>query len=219
MGSARQSLVNIYPRHIGIKGSECQQGVLMSTTTNKFDVKKITGLALMTAIVVVLQVVTSMVARAGMFSFTIALVPIVVGAAMYGWKAGAWLGLVFGALTLIDAGPFFAVNIPATIITCLVKGTMAGMMAGVMYKLLENKNKLVAVLVAAVIAPITNTGFFILGCLAFFMDYVNEVAGGTDAFICILVVFVGINFFIELGVNLVLSPTIVKLIKLGKRSN
>ncbi len=191
----------------------------MSTTTKKFDVRKITGLALLTAIVVVLQVVTTMVARAGMFSFTIALVPIVVGAALYGWKAGAWLGFVFGAVTLIDAGAFFAINIPGTIITCLVKGTMAGLMAGVMYKLLEKKNKFVAVLAAAVMAPVMNTGFFILGCLVFFVDTLTVWAGGADVFTYILVGLVGINFFIELGVNLVLSPTIVKLIKLGKRSN
>ncbi len=184
----------------------------------KFNVRKITGLALLTAIVVVLQVVTTLVARAGMFSFTIALVPIVVGAALYGWKAGAWLGFVFGAVTLMDAGAFFAINIPGTIITCLIKGTMAGLMAGIMYKLLEKKNKFVAVLVAAVMAPIMNTGFFILGCLAFFVETLTVWAAGTDVFVYILVGLVGINFFIELGVNLVLSPTIVKLIKIGKRS-
>lgn len=191
----------------------------MSTTTKKFNVRKITGLALLTAIVVVLQVVTTMVARAGMFSFTIALVPIVVGAALYGWKAGAWLGFVFGAVTLMDAGAFFAINIPGTIITCLVKGTMAGLMAGVMYKLIEKKNKFIAVLAAAVMAPVMNTGFFILGCLMFFLDTIAIWAGGTDVFVYILVGLVGINFFIELGVNLVLSPTIVKLIKIGKRSS
>lgn len=191
----------------------------MSTTTKKFDVRKITGLALLTAIVVVLQVLTTLVARAGMFSFTIALVPIVVGAALYGWKAGAWLGFVFGAVTLMDAGAFFAINIPGTIITCLVKGTMAGLMAGVMYKLIEKKNKLVAVLAAAVMAPVMNTGFFILGCLAFFVDTLAVWAAGTDVFVYILVGLVGVNFFIELGVNLVLSPTIVKLIKIGKRGS
>ncbi len=191
----------------------------MNTQTNtKFDVRKLTGLALLTAIVVVLQLLTTAVARAGMFSFTIALVPIVVGAALYGWKSGAWLGFVFACLTLLDAGAFFAISIPGTIITCIVKGTMAGLMAGVMYKLLEKKNKFVAVLAAAVIAPVMNTGFFILGCLLFFMDFVKQLAGATNAFVFILVGFVGINFFIELGVNLVLSPTIVKLIRIGKKT-
>ncbi len=187
-------------------------------TNNNFDVRKLTGLALLTAIVVVLQLLTTAVARAGMFSFTIALVPIVVGAALYGWKSGAWLGFVFACLTLLDAGAFFAISIPGTIITCIVKGTMAGLMAGVMYKLIEKKNKFVAVLAAAIAAPVMNTGFFILGCLVFFMDFVKQLAGATNAFVFILVGFVGINFFIELGVNLVLSPTIVKLIRIGKKT-
>ena len=190
----------------------------MNTQTNNFDVRKLTGLALLTAIVVVLQLLTTAVARAGMFSFTIALVPIVVGAALYGWKSGAWLGFVFACLTLLDAGAFFAISIPGTIITCIVKGTMAGLMAGVMYKLLEKKNKFVAVLAAAIAAPVMNTGFFILGCLVFFMDFVKQLAGATNAFVFILVGFVGINFFIELGVNLVLSPSIVKLIRIGKKT-
>ncbi len=187
-------------------------------TNNKFDVRKLTGLALLTAIVVVLQLLTTAVARAGMFSFTIALVPIVVGAALYGWKSGAWLGFVFACLTLLDAGAFFAISIPGTIITCIVKGTMAGLMAGVMYKLIEKKNKFIAVLVAAIIAPIMNSGFFVLGCLLFFADYAKQLAGDTNVLVFILVGFVGINFFIELGVNLVLSPTIVKLIRIGKKT-
>lgn len=187
-------------------------------TNNKFDVRKLTGLALLTAIVVVLQLLTTAVARAGMFSFTIALVPIVVGAALYGWKSGAWLGFVFACLTLLDAGAFFAISIPGTIITCIVKGTMAGLMAGVMYKLLEKKNKFLAVLAAAVIAPIMNSGFFVLGCLLFFADFAKQLAGDTNVFVFILVGFVGINFFIEMGVNLVLSPTIVKLINIGKKT-
>lgn len=190
----------------------------MNANTKRYDVKKLTGLALLTAVVVVLQVLTTLVARAGMFSFTIALVPIVVGAALYGWKAGAWLGFVFGAVTLMDAAAFFAINIPGTIVTCIVKGTMAGLMAGVVYKLLEKKSRFAAVLAAAVTAPIMNTGFFILGCLAFFLKTITEWAGGGDVFLYIIAALVGVNFFIELGVNLVLSPTIVKLIKLGKRS-
>ena len=187
-------------------------------TNNKFDVRKLTGLALLTAIVVVLQLLTTAVARAGMFSFTIALVPIVVGAALYGWKSGAWLGFVFACLTLLDAGAFFAISIPGTIITCIVKGTMAGLMAGVMYKLIEKKNKFWAVLAAAIIAPIMNSGFFVLGCLLFFADFAKQLAGDTNVFVFILVGFVGINFFIEMGVNLVLSPTIVKLIRIGKKT-
>ncbi|MCI7690841.1 MAG: ECF transporter S component, partial [Oscillospiraceae bacterium] len=97
----------------------------------KISTSTIVGIGLLTAIVVVLQFV-SMALRFGTFSITLTLVPIVVGAALYGWKTGAWLGLVFGVAVLLtgDAAAFLAINIPGTIATVLVKGTMAGLCAG-----------------------------------------------------------------------------------------
>ena len=62
--------------------------------------RRLTGLALMTAIIVVLQVVASFV-KFGPFSITLALAPIIIGAALYGAGAGAWLGAVFGVVVLI----------------------------------------------------------------------------------------------------------------------
>lgn len=52
--------------------------------------RRLTGLALMTAIIVVLQVVASFV-KFGPFTITLALAPILIGAALYGPKAGACL--------------------------------------------------------------------------------------------------------------------------------
>lgn len=62
--------------------------------------RRLTGLALMTAIIVVLQVVASFV-KFGPFTITLALAPILIGAALYGPKAGACLGGVFGAVVLL----------------------------------------------------------------------------------------------------------------------
>ena len=88
------------------------------------------GIGLLTAIVVVLQAMAVAI-RFGVFNITLVLVPIVVGAALYGWKAGAWLGFVFGVVVLFtDAGAFLAVNVPGTIITCILKGALAGAAAG-----------------------------------------------------------------------------------------
>ena len=60
----------------------------------KFDTKKLVGLALFTAIVVVLQFMGSFI-KFGMFSVSLVLIPIVVCAAVYGWKSGAVIGAVF----------------------------------------------------------------------------------------------------------------------------
>ena len=198
--------------------SNTNNTVAKSAKSNRFNANTIIGLGLLTAIVVVMQFI-SMGLRFGTFSITLTLIPIVVGAALYGWVSGAWLGFVFGVSVLLtgDANTFLAVNIPGTITTVLVKGILAGLCAGLVYELISKKNQIAAVLVSAVIAPVVNTGIFILGSYVFFFDYLSGLAEGTNLFVFILVALVGINFFIELGTILVLNPAILQIIRIGKK--
>ena len=186
----------------------------------RFDTEALGTLALLTAIVAVLQGL-SLGIRFGMFSITLTLVPIIVGASLYGWKAGAWLGAVFGAVVLLtDAGAFLAVNIPGTIVTVLAKGIAAGVAAGLVYTLIAKKNSTAAVIAAAVVSPIVNTGIFLLGCRIFFWDFISRIAigeGFESAGAYIIFGMVGINFLVELGVNLVLSSAIVTIVNLAKK--
>ena len=187
----------------------------------KFSTSAIVGIGLLTAIVIVLQFI-SMALRFGNFSITLTLIPIVVGAALYGWKTGAWLGLVFGAAVLLtgDAAAFLTINVPGTIATVLVKGTMAGLVSAVVYRAIAKKNEIVAVLIASITAPVVNTGIFLLGCRIFFYDTVKawgEGMGFENVGIYMIVGLVGINFLIELGVNLVLNPAILRIIKIGRK--
>jgi len=188
----------------------------------RIDTRTLTGVALFTAIVVVLQFLGAFV-RFGPFSISLVLIPIVVGAALYGFAAGAWLGFVFGLVVLLsgDAGAFLAVSPLGTVLTVLVKGTAAGLCAGLAYKALEKVNEWVAVLVAAVVCPVVNTGLFLVGCLLFFMPTVTEwatAAGFPSVGKFMILGLVGGNFLFELLFNLVLSPVIVRLIKLGRSS-
>ena len=180
----------------------------------------IVGIGLLTAIVVVLQAMAVAI-RFGVFNITLVLVPIVVGAALYGWKAGAWLGFVFGVVVLFtDAGAFLDVNVPGTIITCILKGALAGAAAGAVYKLVEKKNSVAAVIAAGVVSPVVNTGTFLIGCSLFFLDTISEWAAGAGAenvWVFMLTSFVGLNFIVELVINLVLSSAIVLIISLGKK--
>lgn len=187
----------------------------------KITTSTIVGIGLLTAIVVVLQFV-SMALRFSAFSITLTLVPIVVGAALYGWKTGAWLGFVFGAAVLLtgDAAAFLTINPAGTIATVLVKGAMAGLVAGLVYRLIAKKNQVAAVLVSSIVAPIVNTGIFLLGCRLFFFDTVAEWGAGLgfeNTFVYMIVGLVGGNFLIELGVNIVLNPAILQIIKIGKK--
>ena len=186
----------------------------------KVNTLKLVGVALLTAIVVVLQLVGGSI-RFGTFSVTLSLVPIVIGAALYGKRAGAWLGFIFGCMTLLDAAPFFAVNVPGTIIVCLLKGTLAGFLAGVVFSLVEKKNTTLGVVLAAITAPIVNTGTFLLGCCVFFYDTVKgwgEALGFDNVFVYMIVGFVGVNFLIEMATNMILCPAIVRLIAEGRKA-
>ena len=185
------------------------------------NTKKMVGIALLTAIVAVLQFCLSSI-RVGTFTFSFILSPLVVGAALYGYKAGAWLGLVFGVTVLIsgDAAAFLGINVAGTIVTVLLKGLLAGLFAGLAYKALEKVNKYLAVIVAAIICPLTNTGIFLLGCRLFFFDAISQMANdaGFDSAVGFMFIgLAGINFLVELGTNVVLSPVIVRLIHIGKK--
>lgn len=188
----------------------------------KFNVKQLTGLGLLTALVIVLQFVGLALRPTGFFNITLCLVPMVVGAALYGVKAGAWLGFVFGVMvTLTDSAPFMVVNAPATIAVCILKGTLAGLAAGAVYGPLAKKNIYAATVTAGVVCPVVNTGVFALGCLAFFMPTIAEwgLAEGVENSVYYLFAgVISVNFFIELAVNLILSAAVVVIIKEVKKN-
>lgn len=178
--------------------------------------------AILTALVVILQLMGAFV-RLGPFSVSLVLVPIVIGAAICSVKVGAWLGFVFGAAVLLsgDAAAFLAVDIFGTIVTVLLKGTLAGLLASLTYKALKDANIYVAVVVAAIVCPVVNTAVFLIGCLVFFMDTVAmwaQSAGlGTNVGKYMIFGLVGANFLFELGMNIILSPVIVRLINIRKK--
>ena len=191
----------------------------MQNNTGK--TRKLTGIAIFTAIVIVLQLLGSFI-RFGPFSISLVLIPIVVGAAMYGTAAGAWLGFIFGLVVLLsgDAAAFLGVNALGTIITVIAKGTLAGLCAGLVFRALVKTNTYVAVIVSAVVCPVVNTGVFLLGCLLFFMETINgwaAAAGFASAGTYMIVGLVGLNFVFDLLVNVILSPVIVRIISIGKK--
>jgi len=188
-------------------------------TTNKFSTKTIALGAILTAIVIVLQYLGSFI-HLGPFSISLVLLPIVIGAALCGKEISAWLGLVFGVVVLIsgDAAAFLSVNAVGTVITVLVKGAAAGFVAGLIFELLSKYNRTLAVIAAAIACPIVNTGIFLIACRVFFYATVTEWAGGTDVVKFMFVGLVGLNFLVELAINVILSPTIVKIIDIVKPS-
>lgn len=179
--------------------------------------QKIVGIGLFTAIIVALQLLAASI-KFGPFSITLVLAPIVIGAALYGIGAGAWLGVAFGVSVLIsgDAAAFMTINPAGTVVTVLLKGMLAGLVAGLIYKALESKNKTVAVILAGIACPIVNTGIFLAGCYLFFQEWLVSVFG-TTGFATVVTGLVSVNFAVELGINMVLASVIVRVIDIGKK--
>lgn len=185
--------------------------------------ERLTGLGILTAIIIVLQIISTFV-KFGPFSITLSLIPIIVGAAIYGVSAGAYLGAVFSVVVVImcitggDVGGAMVWNANPImcLVVCMLKGTLAGFEAGIHYKALEKSNKIVASVVAALVSPIANTGIFIIGLVLFFKDTLALWAGGSDLLYYIVFGLTGVNFLVELGVNIILSPVIVRIIQAVK---
>ena len=181
---------------------------------SKRKIERITLGAALTALVFALQMLGSTI-RFGTFSVSLVLIPIVIGAATCGKYIGAWLGLVFGITVLWsgDAALFMGISVHGTIITVLLKGIACGFLSGLVYELVQKRNKVTAVITAAIVCPVVNTGIFLLGCFTFFIDFIAQGAGNQNLFLYAITAFVGFNFVFELVVNLVLSSAIVRLIK------
>ncbi len=190
--------------------------------TKKMSTKTMVLGAVLTALVVILQLMGAFV-KFGPFSVSLVLIPIVIGAATCGTMVSSWLGLVFGLVVLLngDAAPFLAVNPLGTVVTVLLKGTLCGLISGLVYNLLENKNRYLAVILAAIVCPLVNTGIFLLGCLAFFMPTIAEWAAqaglGENVGQYMIVVLVGVNFLFELLTNIILSPIVVRLLNIKQK--
>ncbi len=201
----------------------------MNKTLNKLQIHRLVLTGILAAVVAVLQVFSGSI-HFGPFSITLALIPIIVGGALCGPLSGAFLGLVMSVVVLInDAAAFLAVNPFGTVLTVLLKGTLAGLCSALVFRLLNSRSddvspgkKALRVLISGIFCPIVNTGLFILGCFAFFMPTINgwAAAAGFDSGVKYIIFgMIGINFLVEFATVTLFSPLIVRLIYLGETAD
>lgn len=190
-----------------------------------FSAKNIAYIAVLLALVIVLQAVGGTI-KLGPCSLNFTLIPIALGAIMFGAWAGGLLGLACGIVVLVQViigGDFYAViwtgNPFVTTLTCLVKTTAAGMLAGAVYRLIAKKNRYVAIFTAAGLVPVVNTAIFILGMLCM-SNVLSDAYGlnGIDILIFILVSLITFNFFIEFAINLLLAPALYRVVAITEKS-
>ena len=181
---------------------------------NNGKIKRMVGIALMMALVFVMQAITSIIPPVGGFSISLVLIPIVLGAAVFGVGAGAILGATFGVIVYINcytgADPGGHMVFQANPILCFLvvmgKGILAGVASGAVFKVLSGKNPYIAMLLAAMVCPIVNTGVFIASMLLIFKPVLAVWASGTNLVTYILTGLVLANFVPELIINIAFSP-------------
>ena len=191
--------------------------------------QSLVGTAVLAALVIVLQTIGSGI-RLGPFTPTLSLVPIIIGAILFGQLIGGALGLIFSIIVLVsvisgaDAGGaiMLAENPVATVLIVLIKGTAAGFLSGLVANKLSKKNMTLGVAASAIVAPVCNTGIFCIGVMLFFYELIQswgQAAGFDNVFAYVIAGLVGVNFIVELIIDLVLVPVIVRVITAVRRSS
>lgn len=195
-------------------------------TTQK--TRQLVGMAALAAIVIILQ--TAVMIPLGPFTITLTLVPIIIGAIMYGPAAGAVLGTVFGVVVSIQvvtgaAGLYsfmmFEYNPVLTIAVCVIKGAAAGWVSGLIHKLFASMQKVkLGVVLATIVCPIVNTGIFALALMTLFRTLASTWAMENQyasIFAFTMLFMIGLNFLVEFAINVVLSPVVYTIIKAVRR--
>lgn len=199
----------------------------------KNSIVKMVELAVLTAIMLLVQLGGITIPLPGT-SLNLVLLIITLGGIMMGPWPGAFLGALSGFITFYQLGIsgldpmtafMFQENPIATCMICIGKTCLAGLLTGLVYSFVSKKlsgKDLIASFVAAATTPIVNTGIFAVGCLAI-LDTINKFASGLESgaqtgIYFIFVTCIGINFTIELIINMILAPTLNKIKTLISKS-
>ena len=182
---------------------------------NQESIRKLTLVALLTALATALSFIKIPILGA---SITLVLPVVIIGGAIYGPFVAAWLTVIPNLIALTEAGIFLVTSPVGCVVTLLLKGILAGFVSGVVYKALSKKHPIGAVTCAAVVAPVINSSVFVLGCYIFIWDYLVSLAGENGVGIGLLLFgLAGLNFIIELVLNVILCPSILRIIQIASK--
>ena len=189
-----------------------------------FTARNVALLGILIALVIVLQLFASAIAMFGV-KLNFSLIPIAIAGILMGYLGGAIVGFACGLVVFItmavmgqeqSTAYLFQTNPLILTAMCIGKTTIAGLVSGLLYKLIEKKNKTVAVGVSSIVIPILNSGIYMLGIVlmresaAQFMGLTSSSAG-----IVFGVVFglIWLNFVLEMAITVIFTPILYRVIK------
>lgn len=209
---------------------------------NSLKIKRLVGMATLTSLVIVLQLLANFIPNFAN-NLALALVPITVGAILYGPLAGLFLGAVMSVIIATNPANYSlmvtGLDTFKLLVVMFIKSPIAGLAAGYAYKAVahfakkaegKKKNALffVAVFTAAVVVPTVNTAVYAVGMLFLFEVLgsdsfaIHQLVNNPEAtnskaygsvVAVVFIYWININYFLELGLSILASPALVTLIK------
>ena len=195
----------------------------MKNASSRTNVQKMAVMSILIALIIALQVVSTFI-KFGPYNITLALTPIIIGGALYGVGAGTLLGGVFGLVILVigllgwDGGGTMALiqmRPLACIAIILLRGLCAGALSALVFRLFSKWSTYAGALGSSIICPVVNTAIFVIGMVLCFGDILapGAEASGQSILLYTILALAGINFIIELIVNVILASGITTIIR------
>lgn len=179
---------------------------------NRTNVRWLTQLALLVAILLVMNYTPLGYLQVGPLSASLLSLPVAIGAMTMGPTAGALLGAVFGITSFLQAmegksllsAAMFNASPVGTFVVCVVSRVLMGLCAALLFealcKLLPKQEKFCC-FAGALLTAVLNTVFFMGALVLLFYDlpYVQELAQGMGAtnVLMFVVLFVGVQAIVE----------------------
>ena len=178
----------------------------------RITTQQIVGTVLLLALEIIFQIIGNYL-QIGPVNINLSLVAVVLAAVLYGPLSGAVLGFFNGLIVLLSPSTiaiFMPISPIGTVIACLLKCTIAGLVAGFVFKLFKNKNNLIGLIIASILVPVINTGIFSVVCLLFFRPFLESGVSETFPNIGAFLIFgvIGINFIVEIISTVALSTPV-----------
>ncbi len=189
-----------------------------------FTARNVTLLGILTALVIVLQLFACAIPMFGV-TLNFSLIPIALAGILVGWLGGAIVGFACGLVVFITTAVlgqepstafFFQTNPFVLTVMCISKTTVAGIVSGLLYKLISKKNAFVAVSVASLIIPIINTGIYLLGIILMkdsAAQFMNLDTSAASLVFTVVFGLIWLNFVLEIAITTIFAPLFYRVIK------
>ncbi|MBQ8197097.1 MAG: ECF transporter S component [Clostridia bacterium] len=194
-----------------------------------FSAKNIALLGVLIALVIVLQLFASAIPMFGV-TLNFSLIPIALAGILLGVWGGTIVGFTCGLVLFITTAVLgqepstaflFQTNPVILTVICIGKTTLAGLVSGLLYKLISNRSEFFAVTVGSIIIPIINTGIYMLGMVLMkqsVADFLSLSSASASVVFVGVFALIWLNFVLEIAITTIFTPLIHRVLKAINRN-